>query len=335
MSLPRVGWPRVFTWLMGEGHGSTDAASTSAAGASAASAGPEAVVRSFTDHLTHVRGYSVHTVRGYRTDVRSLLAFAGIESSSEVGEIDLDLIRAWLAASAREGAARSSQARRASAVRAFTSWADDQGLMPHGDPGVRLTLPKTQRKLPSVPSAKGLAATLDQVSATADDPEGLRDAALMELLYAAGLRVSELCGLDLDGLDPAMETVTVVGKGSRQRRVPIGAPAAAALRAWLRDGRPVWATDQSGTAVFLGQHGRRLDPRVARRVVNRITAAAGGRVSPHALRHAMATHTLEGGADLRTVQELLGHASLATTQIYTHVSAERLRQVFQQAHPRA
>lgn len=293
------------------------------------------VIQAFADHLRHVRGFSPHTVRAYGTDVNSLLAFAGITEVGELAELELNLIRAWLAAAAREGAARSSQARRASAVRAFTAWANDQGFLPEGDPGVRLTLPKAQRKLPSVPSQKLVVGTLDAVAATADDPESLRDAALMELLYAAGLRVSELCGLTITDLAPSLDTVTVVGKGSRQRRVPIGAPAAQALRAWLNQGRTEWVTGESGDALFLGKQGRRLDPRVARRVVNRITAAAGAQVSPHTLRHAMATHTLEGGADLRTVQELLGHASLATTQIYTHVSAERLRQVFQQAHPRA
>lgn len=295
----------------------------------------QVVVQAFAEHLRHVRGYSPHTVRGYCTDVKALLDFAGITEPSELAALELNLIRAWLAAASREGAARSSQARRASAVRAFTAWADDQGLLPDGDPGVRLTLPKAQRKLPSVPSQKQVVGTLDAVAASADDPEGLRDAALMELLYASGLRVSELCGLNMNDLAPSLDTVTVVGKGSRQRRVPVGGPAAKALRAWLDLGRPAWVTAASADAVFLGKQGRRLDPRVARRVVNRITAATGAQVSPHALRHAMATHTLEGGADLRTVQELLGHASLATTQIYTHVSAERLRQVFKQAHPRA
>ena len=297
--------------------------------------GNQAVVAAFTDHLLHVRGYSPNTARAYRTDVNALLEFGGITTRADFAVLELNLIRAWLAAAAREGAARSSQARRASAVRAFTAWANEQGLLPDGDPGVRLTLPKSQRRLPAVPNQKQLTGTLDAVGAVADEPEGLRDAAVMELLYAAGLRVSELCGLNIADLAADLDTVTVLGKGSRQRRVPVGEPAARALRAWLEVGRPEWVTSASGDAVFLGKQGRRLDPRVARRVVNRITAAGGARVSPHALRHAMATHTLEGGADLRTVQELLGHASLATTQIYTHVSAERLRQVFEQAHPRA
>ena len=295
--------------------------------------GSGGVVAAFADHLRHVRGYSHHTVRAYCADVRALLSFAAIDTVEDLAAIDLDLIRAWLASSARSGAARSSQSRRASSVRAFTAWAAEQDLLPQGDPGVRLSLPKAQRRLPSVPTVTHVVGTLDAVGAVADDPESLRDAALMELLYAAGLRISEVCGLDLGDLDG--DTVTVVGKGSRQRRVPIGVPAQRAIKQWLLEGRVKWATEASGPALFLGSRGGRLDPRVARRVVNRITGAQGSRLSPHALRHAMATHTLEGGADLRTVQELLGHASLATTQIYTHVSAERLRKVYQQAHPRA
>lgn len=300
-----------------------------------ASVGPDSgeAVTAFADHLRHVRGYSPHTVRGYCSDVRSLLQFAAIAAVDDLAAIDLDLIRAWLAASARSGAARSSQSRRASSVRAFTSWAAEQGLLPQGDPGVQLSLPKAQRRLPTVPTQAHVLGTLDAVTAAADDPEGLRDAALMELLYAAGLRISEVCGLDI--ADVHGDSVTVQGKGSRQRRVPIGVPAQRAIDSWLNHGRAQWACDASGGALFLGARGGRLDPRVARRAVNRVTAAQGSQVSPHALRHAMATHTLEGGADLRTVQELLGHASLATTQIYTHVSAERLRKVYQQAHPRA
>lgn len=297
--------------------------------------GAEALVEQFAAHLRAVRGYSPHTIRAYSTDVKSFLDFAAIDSTEELGAIDLQLLRAWLAASVRNGAARSTRARRASSVRAFTAWAFEQGLLPSGDPGTRLTVPKPARTLPTVPRQQAVADVLDEVSKHADDPLGLRDAALMELLYAAGLRVSEVCGLDLDDVDFEGSLVSVVGKGNKQRNVPIGAPARRSLQRWLDQGRPAFAVPNSGTAVFLGQRGRRLDPRMARQVVNRLTGAAGSQISPHALRHAMATHTLEGGADLRTVQELLGHASLATTQIYTHVSADRLRDVYAQAHPRA
>jgi integrase/recombinase XerC len=297
--------------------------------------GAEELLREFGVHLRAVRGYSSHTVRAYVADVRSLLQFAGIDSEVDVEAIDLPLFRAWLADASRRGSARSTRARRASSARAFTAWAHDRGLLPQGDPGIRLSIPKQPRTLPNVPRQQVVVDLLDDASAHADDPLSLRDVALMELLYAAGLRVSEVCSLDLCDVDIDGRIVTVLGKGRKQRRVPIGIPAATALSRWLQLGRGLWLTPDSGDAVFLGQRGRRIDPRTARRVVNRLTAAAGVQVSPHALRHAMATHTLEGGADLRTVQELLGHASLATTQIYTHVSAERLRSVFEQAHPRA
>lgn len=293
------------------------------------------LVAQFAAHLRAVRGYSPHTVRAYSTDIRSLLEFAAIDSIDHLGAIDIQLLRAWLAMSVRQGAARSTQARRASSARAFTAWAFEQGHLPAGDPGGRLTVPKPARTLPTVPRQQVVADLLDDITEQADDPQALRDAALMELLYAAGVRVSEVCGLDISDVDTDGRVLTVVGKGNKQRRVPIGVPALRALSTWLNQGRPAWETPQSGDAVFLGRRGKRIDPRTARRVVNRLTEAVGAQVSPHALRHAMATHTLEGGADLRTVQELLGHASLATTQIYTHVSAERLRQVFTQAHPRA
>jgi integrase/recombinase XerC len=165
----------------------------------------------------------------------------------------------------------------------------------------------------------------------------LRDAAIMELLYATGIRVGELCGLDVDDLDEGRNTVRVFGKGGRERTVPVGLPAVRAVAAWRRAGRPVLARQGSGPALFLGARGGRLDPRTARRVVHACLAAVAGvpESGPHGLRHAAATHLLEGGADLRSVQEILGHASLASTQIYTHVSVERLTAAYRQAHPRA
>ena len=165
----------------------------------------------------------------------------------------------------------------------------------------------------------------------------LRDTAIVELLYATGIRVSELCGLDLGDLDEERRTVRVLGKGNRERTVPAGIPAVKAVAAWTRSGRPALVTPGSGHALFLGARGRRLDPRTARRVVHACLAAVPGTPDsgPHGLRHAAATHLLEGGADLRSVQEILGHASLTSTQIYTHVSIERLQSAYRQAHPRA
>ncbi len=189
--------------------------------------------------------------------------------------------------------------------------------------------------MPQVPQQSNVATMLDDLAATADDPLARRDTAICEVLYGGGLRVAELCGLNLADLRPD-GLIAVIGKGDKQRLVPLGEPAQIAVQEWLRNGRGEFATDRSGEALFLGQRGGRIDPRTVRRIVNDTSvAAAGRRVSPHALRHAMATHVLEGGADLRTVQEILGHASLGTTQIYTHVTAERLRKVYQSAHPRA
>lgn len=293
-----------------------------------------AVLDEFGDYLASVKGRSPHTVRAYVADAGAMLAHGGVHDRQSLAGLDLPALRGWLAVGARSGAARSSQARRASSARAFTAWAVSRGLVAEPDPGARLASPKGQRTLPSVPRQRAVNDMLDAVQEAADDPEALRDAAMLELLYGSGLRVSELCGLDLPDLSEA--TIRVLGKGAKERTVPLGQLAADAVRRWLDGGRPAWATVESGAAVFLGAHGRRVDPRVVRRVVNRASVAAGGaRISPHALRHAMATHVLEGGADLRSVQEMLGHASLGTTQIYTHVTAERVRKVYAIAHPRA
>jgi integrase/recombinase XerC len=174
-------------------------------------------------------------------------------------------------------------------------------------------------------------------AAESDGPLALRDVAILETLYATGIRVSELAGLDLDDLDTHRRTLRVLGKGRKERTVPIGGPALRALAVWLNGPRQTLAGPEAGTAVFLGAQGRRIDPRVVRRIVHQALRAVEGApdLGPHGLRHAMATHLLDGGADLRSVQEMLGHASLATTQIYTHVTDDRLRRAYQQAHPRA
>lgn len=291
------------------------------------------VVAAYGRHLSLVRGHSPHTVRAYLADVTSLLRFGSIEDAADLSAVDLDLLRAWMAHLSRSGSARASSARRAAAARSFTAWAHREGLLA-GDPGRRLRSPVRKQRLPAVPRAAEVATLLDTAAAAADDPEGLRDVALVELLYSSGLRVSEACGLGLGDLTG--DSLRVLGKGGRRRVVPVGEPAVQAVGRWLDLGRPAWVVPTSGDALFLGRRGGRLDPRVARRVVQRTSGAAGRRpMSPHTLRHAMATHVLEGGADLRSVQELLGHASMSTTQIYTHVSAERLQKVYAHAHPRA
>ncbi|HTQ19697.1 tyrosine recombinase XerC [Mycobacterium sp.] len=296
-----------------------------------------AVLDEFDEYLELQCGRSAHTRRAYLGDVRSLLGFLS-DRDCGLDALSLPLLRAWLAAAAGAGAARTTLARRTSSVKAFTAWATRRGLLAT-DPAARLQVPKAHRTLPSVlRQDQALAAmTAAKSGAEQGDPLALRDRLIVELLYATGIRVSELCGLDIDDIDTRHRLVRVLGKGNKQRTAPFGRPAEEALRAWLTDGRPVLVTAASGPALLLGSRGRRLDVRQARTVVHQTVAAVDGApdIGPHGLRHSAATHLLEGGADLRVVQELLGHSSLATTQLYTHVAVSRLRAVHDQAHPRA
>ncbi|OBJ52658.1 tyrosine recombinase XerC [Mycobacterium asiaticum] len=297
----------------------------------------EAILEEFDDYLQLQCGRSAHTRRAYLGDLRSLLDFLA-ERGSTLEGLTLPVLRSWLATSAGAGAARTTLARRTSSVKAFTAWAARRGLLA-SDPAARLQVPKAHRTLPAVlRQDQALAAmTAAKTGAEQGDPLALRDRLIVELLYATGIRVSELCGLDVDDVDTSHRLVRVLGKGNKQRTAPFGQPAAEALRAWLSDGRPALTTAESGPALLLGARGRRLDVRQARTVVHQTVAAVDGApdMGPHGLRHSAATHLLEGGADLRVVQELLGHASLATTQLYTHVAVARLRAVHDQAHPRA
>ncbi|MGV9673223.1 tyrosine recombinase XerC [Gordonia sp. NPDC003504] len=304
----------------------------------------ESVVSEFARYLRFERGLSEHTIRAYTGDLRGLISFAGVRGVP-VGDIDLALLRAWLADHTRRGAARTTVARQVSSAKTFCAWAVREGIL-GADPATRLQAPKAHRRLPAVLTAEQAATVAAGTAAPGaenavddadpDDPIVLRDRAITELLYASGIRVGELCGLDLADVDDARAVLRVIGKGDKQRSVPYGAPAAHALQRWLTVGRPALATAASGSALLLGARGGRLNQRVARAVVSSAVAAAGGpHMGPHGLRHSAATHLLEGGADLRVVQELLGHSSLATTQVYTHVSVERLRAAHRQAHPRA
>lgn len=296
-----------------------------------------ACLPAFERHLRFEKGRSAHTVRGYLSDLHALAEFlraSGITSLDDVGLADL---RAWLAAQDRSGAARSSIARRAAAARGFFGWATRTGHLPI-DPALRLVSPSRNHHLPVVLGQDEAADLMTLAAAAADDsdPVHVRDHAMLELLYASGIRVGELVGLDLDDVDLDQLLVRVIGKGDKQRTVPFGRPAADALHRWLCV-RPGLATSASGAAMFLGRRGNRVDPRTVRTRLTALLQDAPGtsQIGPHGLRHSAATHLLEGGADLRMVQELLGHASLATTQVYTHVSVERLRSSFTQAHPRA
>jgi integrase/recombinase XerC len=285
-------------------------------------------VDEFGRHLSRVDNRSEHTVRAYVGDVVALLHHAAQAGRQTPGDLDIAVLRGWLAARMRDGAARTSQARRAAAARNFTAWAHRTGRAAN-DPGAHLVSPRAHRDLPTVLRA-------DQAGALVESPESERDRAVLELLYATGVRVSELCGLGLADLDEGRRLIRVFGKGAKERAVPYGLPAQRALDDWLRHGRPVLATKASGDALFLGVKGGRLQQTVVRRIVDTAARAAGlPHTSPHDLRHSAATHLLDGGADLRAVQDLLGHSSLSSTQIYTHVSTERLRAAFKQAHPRA
>ncbi|MGB8650920.1 MAG: tyrosine recombinase XerC [Mycobacteriales bacterium] len=287
----------------------------------------------FVRHLTLERDRSPHTVRAYDGDLGSLLEHAARMGVSEPSELDLTVLRSWLARLRTTGASRATVARRGSTARSFTAWGHRRGLLPT-DPGQLLATPKGRRTLPEV-LRPDEAARL--VEFTGDEVVDLRDRAALELLYATGIRVAELCGLDIDDVDVHRRVVRVLGKGRKERSVPYGIPAQRALDRWLSDGRPQWAGTRSGAALLLGVRGGRVDPRTVRALVHHRLAAVPGApdLGPHGLRHSAATHLLEGGADLRSVQELLGHATLATTQVYTHVSIERLRTSYERAHPRA
>ncbi|MDO7869203.1 tyrosine recombinase XerC [Nocardioides jiangxiensis] len=296
-----------------------------------------AVLADFERHLAVERDLTPHTVRAYLGDLQSLLGHVARLGGDDLDDLDLRALRSWLAKQQSLGKARTTIARRATAARVFTAWLLHTGRIAT-DPGARLASPKAHRALPEVLRQDEAIALVEAASATAaeEGPTGIRDAALLELLYATGIRVGELCGLDIDDLDFDRNVVRVFGKGRKERTVPFGQPAAAALRRWLA-ARSGVARAGSGAALFLGARGGRIDQRVVRQVVHdRVTSVPGAPdIAPHGLRHTAATHLLEGGADLRTVQELLGHASMATTQVYTHISNERLRTAYQQAHPRA
>jgi integrase/recombinase XerC len=301
---------------------------------------PESMVRAlaaYERHLISERDLSPHTVRAYLGDIEGMLTHAQALGLDDVAAIDVRTLRSWLANQQTRGKSRATMSRRATAVRVFTAWALRVGLSTT-DAGAQLANPKARHTLPGVLDQSEARALLESATALAgDEPIGLRDAAILEVLYATGIRVGELCGLDVDDLDRARRVLRVFGKGRKERTVPYGVPAERALGRWLDLGRSPLLASGAGGALFLGARGGRIDQRAVRSMVHRRIADVPGApdLGPHGLRHTAATHLLEGGADLRTVQELLGHASLATTQTYTHVTNERLRQAFRLAHPRA
>lgn len=280
----------------------------------------------------------MHTQRAYVGDLRDLTDFLRDRGITDLSDVALADLRSWLAHQSERGAARSTLARRAASARTFLRWATRTGVI-SADPSLRLVAPRRVKTLPGVLKQDEISEVLDVAALSADDQDAvhLRDRAMMELLYASGIRVGELVGLDVDDLDLGSNLVRVMGKGARERTVPFGGPASTAIAGWLLLGRGQVHTAGSGPALFLGRRGGRVDPRQVRRAVHQLMQHVPNApdVGPHGLRHSAATHLLEGGADLRAVQEMLGHASLATTQIYTHVSVERLKLSYEQAHPRA
>ncbi|MDX2375566.1 tyrosine-type recombinase/integrase [Microbacterium sp. LRZ72] len=295
----------------------------------------------FVAFVADVRRLAPSTCRGYATDLRDLASVADELGVHDIADVDLEVLREWLWRGTERGLARATLARRAASARAFFAWAHENGLV-DPDPSLRMTSPKRSRSLPQVAAAAGVARMLDDMAAAvADgaDPAITREWAVLEILYGTGMRVAELCGLDLGDLDRGRRTARVLGKGGKERVVPYGGPTALALDAYLVRARPALAAraPSSPAAVLLGARGARLTPRAVYAIVSRHLGPVLGveHVGPHALRHSAATHLLDGGADLRSVQEILGHASLGTTQIYTHVSTERLNAAYRLAHPRA
>ncbi len=295
--------------------------------------------RSYSEHLRNERNLSENSIRAYLADLESMLAHVNQMGVTEFSTLQLDHLRSWLANLQIKGAARSSITRRVVSIRAFTYWGAKHGWLDK-DIGRDLIAPKPERHLPEildVDTAAELIKYLEQRAGEDETPSSIRDLAIVELLYGTGIRVSELVGVDLQDIDRERFTLRVIGKGNRERVVPIGNPALRAIDSWLERARPTLAKDLSRGALFIGSRGKRIDPRVVRDIVYEATQSIGKaiKVGPHALRHSAATHLLEGGADLRTVQEILGHSSLSTTQIYTHVTEERLKRAYEQAHPRA
>ncbi len=295
------------------------------------------MIAQYEEHLALVRNLSDNSIRGYVSDLQSFLNHIEKLGITEFDQLELSHIRSWLANQQTTGASRSTLARRIVSMRAFTYWAATNGWIA-SDLGSQLAIPKRVQHLPEVLNVEDAEAVIQSLATRlAEEPTDLhrRDLAMVEVLYATGIRVSELCGMDLGNIDNSRNTIRVIGKGNKERVVPVGIPAMKALNDWIAVGRPNLVNESSGSAVFLGSRGKRIDQRTAREVVYEAMKAVGSTMGPHGLRHTAATHLLEGGADLRSVQEILGHSSLQTTQIYTHVSPERLRTAYKQAHPRA
>ena len=296
------------------------------------------LAEAYRSHLITERNLSENSIRAYLADLESLLLHINQLGVTEFSQLDVNHLRSWLANLQIKGAARSSITRRVVSVRAFTYWGARNGWLSR-DIGKDLIAPKPEKSLPKVLDVEGAATALESLTVRAGEentPQSIRDLAIVETLYGSGIRVSELVGLDISDIDRTRNTLRVIGKGNKERVVPIGLPALRAIDEWLVV-RKELVSENAESALFVGARGKRIDQRVVREVVYDAMQALGGnkKFGPHTLRHSAATHLLEGGADLRTVQEILGHSSLSTTQIYTHVTQDRIKKAYEQAHPRA
>jgi integrase/recombinase XerC len=295
------------------------------------------LLEEFALEMTSVKGFSPNTVKAYVSDVSDLQAFMESKNQNDLADLDLELLRDWLWRVSEKGLTKTTLARKSAAVRAFTAWLHKQGKI-DSDPGLKLRSPKASRTLPKVVSREAMSGIFEKLEplATPDNPSGIQDLLIVELLYGSGIRVSELVGLDLEDIDYGRKILRVTGKGNKQRMVPYSDPASDALSMWILSGRIQFENEVSNNALLITSRGKRVGVRqVYALVASLLSDTAVGQAGPHALRHSAATHLLDGGADLRAVQELLGHSSLATTQIYTHVSVDRLKQGYLKAHPRA
>jgi len=301
----------------------------------------ESLIDAWGVYLRANLAVSEHTLRAYVSDLRSFTTYCQVDELSTENirsVVILRAIRAWLASLVQQGKSRSTISRRTASIRSFTAWAYRRGYL-DSDPGLLVTSARGDQKLPQVQTPSDTAELLSYAATRTreeNSPAAIRDWAILETIYATGIRVSEVCSLDTTSIDQQGMTLRVIGKGNKERVVPFTRACLSALQAWLSHGRPSLAIPEAGRALFVGDKGRRIDPRVIRSMIHRMCAQAGVRdLAPHALRHTAATHILAGGADLRAVQEMLGHSSLQTTQRYTHVDAQRLSAIYKQAHPRA
>lgn len=295
------------------------------------------ILEEFSRELTVGKGFSPNTVKAYLSDVSDLQSFMQIKSQNEIHDLDLELLRDWLWRASEKGLTKTTLARKSAAARAFTAWLHKHNKL-EADPGLKLRSPKASRTLPKVVSREAMSGIFNKLEplAVSDNPAAIQDLVIVELLYGSGIRVSELVGLNLEDIDYGRKLLRVTGKGNKQRMVPYSDPASDALALWIREGRSQFENEVSRNALLVTSRGKRVGVRQVYSLVAGLLAdTAVGQAGPHALRHSAATHLLDGGADLRAVQELLGHSSLATTQIYTHVSVDRLKQGYLKAHPRA